>query len=164
MFWVRQAVGGLVATQAMSLLLSGQLSKRPTQVYYGKDKDGLDVYQNQFFKGTSGDVINLITHVKDRGLVEGAGRFVIGKAAPGIRTGFQAAFNINHNGQPIIPKGTDFLPATLRGVGLAALDTAPIPLSGSNLINMKMDPHSDRRKLGEYLSTPFMLLPGSRTA
>lgn len=161
MFWARQAVGGLVATQAMSLLLSQKTSPRPFQVYMGKDKDGQDIYQNMFFKGASGDLINLITQWKDRGLVEGTARTAIGKVAPGLRTGFQAAFNTTYTGQPIVPKGTDFLPATLRGAGMAALDMSPIPLSGANLVRMATGPNADRTTLPEFLTTPFVGVPPS---
>ncbi len=159
MFWTRQVVGGLAATQAMSLMLSGKLSKRPTDVYMGTDNQGQEIYQNMFFKGASGDLITLVKNASTLGPFEGTAKTLIGKAAPGIRTALQMGFNKGWDGQEIIKKGTDFIPATVRGGGIAALDLAPLPLSGGSLYKMATDAHADQRKPIEFATVPFVGMP-----
>jgi len=69
-FWTKQIVGGMAATIAMSLMFSGPDSWkkwRPLQVYLGKDKEGKDVYQNVFFRGSAGDLVSLVSRMWKHG-------------------------------------------------------------------------------------------------
>ena len=54
MFWIKTAILVFGLTAATSLLLSGKLSKDPTRVNMGKDKQGRDITQNIFATGAAG--------------------------------------------------------------------------------------------------------------
>lgn len=140
LFWMRAIVGGLAATQGMSLLMSGKPSKRSTMVYLGTDKEGKEIYQNIFFSGAPGDAVNLVNNVKDYGALLGVARSVAGKEAPIPRTVSQLFMNRNYLGQKIARPDAGTLENTVRGVVAAAKSLAPIPFTVNNLYDMLNPP------------------------
>jgi hypothetical protein len=155
MFWIRQLVGGAIATQLLSLALSQKLSKNPTQVYFGKDKDGQDIYQNIFFKGAAGDVVNFVHNVWDYGAVEGLARTVSAKTAGFSRAGMQFLTNRDYLGHTIVSRDLNPVAGTIRGVGKLAESLAPIPFTVQNLKNMLIGPHADQYTAPEFLTVLF---------
>lgn len=154
MFWIRTIVGGLATNQALSLMFSGHLSRRPTMVYMGKDRDGKDIFQNIVFKGSAGDVTNLITNIHDYGL-QGIARSMAGKGAPVIRTGLQLISNHDYLGHEIAPKGLNPIANTARAGWAATKSLAPIPLSFANMWDMLFGPEAHKYKMPEYFTTMF---------
>ena len=152
-FWMRQLVGGVIATQLLSLLLSKKLSKNPTQVYFGRDRKGKEVYQNVFFKGVSGDVINLVHNVGDYGAIQGLARSMTGKAAPVVRAGLQLASNRNYFGKQIVPKGMNPVAGTVRAAVETAKSLAPVPLSAQGLFEMLAGPDAKQFSKAEVATT-----------
>jgi hypothetical protein len=131
-FWTKQLVAGLISNQMLSLLLSGQLSPRPFQVYEGDDEDGKAVYQNLMFRGSIGDAVNLGTKIETHssegydkngllgafaGILVGAGVFAGGKAAPFTKLGIHLLTGRDDFGRDVTPQGL-------------AADTLPIPIAG----------------------------------
>jgi hypothetical protein len=163
MFWIRTLVGGMVATQAASLMFSQHFSKRPTMVYMGKDVNGEDIYQNVFFKGAPGDATNLVTNIYDYGL-EGIFRTMAGKGSPTVRTGLQLATNKDYLGHEIAPKGMNPLASSVRTAFSAVKSLAPIPLSLTNQVDMLFGPESHKYKWPESLTTMFSGNPPSHVA
>jgi len=160
MFWLRAMVGGMIATQAMSLLLSRHPSKRPTQVYMGLDRDGKEVYQNIFFKGAPGDMANLISNVKDYGALFGLTKTAGGKAGPVVRTGIQAITVKNFFGRAIVPKGMNPIAGTVRGGYELGKDLLPLPWSITNMEEMLFGPERHKYKIPlEVLTTLFAGTP-----
>jgi hypothetical protein len=165
MFWLRAVVGGMVATQAASLMLSRKTSKRPTQVYMGTDHDGKDIYQNLFFKGAPGDIANVIGNVKDYGAVVGLARTVGNKMAPGLRTAMELMRNEKFMGGPVVPKGLNPVAGTVRATFEAAKGIAPIPWSAGNVKDMLFGPDSHKYKIPlEVLTTLFAGTPPSHVS
>ena len=158
-FWLRSIVGGLVATQMLSLLISRKPSPNPTMVYIGKDKDGKDIFQNVFFKGAPGDLVNLVNNVKDYGAVAGLARLMQGKFAPIPRTALQLTTNRNYLGQEIAPKGEGFWANTMADVNAALQGVSPVPLSFQNLKDMLIGPNSDQYTFPEFATTIFAGTP-----
>jgi broad specificity phosphatase PhoE len=154
-FWARQIVGGMVATQLLSLALSQKLSPNPTQVYFGKDKEGQDIYQNVFFKGASGDVINLAHNVSDYGAVEGLARTVSAKSAGLVRMGTQILTNRDYLGHEIVNRNLDPIAGTLRGAAKIVEAGAPIPFTVTNVKDMLIGPHAEDYTAPEFLTTFF---------
>jgi hypothetical protein len=163
MFWIRTLVGGLVATQAASLMFSGKMSKRPTMVYMGKDPEGREVYQNIFFKGAPGDVTNLVTNIYDYGL-QGIARSIAGKGAPVVRTGIQLIGNRDYLGHEIAPKGMNPLASSARTVYAAGKSMLPVPLSLTNQIDMLFGPKAHQYSWPERLATMFAGNPPTHVA
>jgi hypothetical protein len=162
MFWLRAMVGGMIATQLMSMLLSQKPSKRPTQVYMGQDKDGKDIYQNVFFKGAPGDVSNLIYNIKDYGAVIGIARTVGNKMAPVLRTADEIRRNENFFGRALVPKGMNPVAGTVRGAWEVAKGVAPVPWSMGNVKEMLFGPESGKYKIPlEVMTTLFAGTPPS---
>jgi len=153
MFWIRQLAGGAIATQLLSLALSKRLSPNPTQVYFGKDKEGQDIYQNVFFKGAAGDAINLVHNVYDYGAVEGLARTLQAKSAGLVRTGVQALTNRDYLGHTVVSKDLNPIAATVRGAYKIGESLAPVPFSVANLKNMLIGPHADDYTVPEFLTT-----------
>lgn len=154
-FWMRQIAGGLAATQLASLMFSHKPSKNLTQVYMGKDREGKDIYQNIFFKGVSGDVINMVHNVADYGAVQGLARTLAGKAAPLPRAAIQLISNRDYFGHEIAPKGMNPVASTARAATETAKTLAPVPLSLQNAWDMLLGPHAKKYTLPEVLTTPF---------
>jgi hypothetical protein len=148
-------VGGVIATQLASLMFSGRGSPRPTEVYMGRDEDGNEVYQNIFFKGAPGDLVNVVNNVRDYGAVQGVARTMAGKGAPLVRTGIQLATNRNYLGEYIVPKGMNPVAGTVRGAAAAVGSLAPVPLSVGNFKDMLLGPEAHRYKIPEFVTTPF---------
>lgn len=156
-FWTKQLVGGLLATQMLSLLLSKKLSHRPFQVYQGKDPEGKDVYQNVFFRGSVGDAVNLTgkmeQHARDgyekegpagilAGLLVGAGVFVAGKAAPVTKLGLHVLTGRDDFGRDETPQG-------LAG------DVLPIPIIAKNVAQTTTGDGSDKYLWSERMLSLF---------
>ena len=154
-FWIRQLVGGMAATQLLSLAISKKPSKNPTQVYMGQDPSGKDIYQNVFFKGVAGDVLNLVHNVSDYGAVQGLARTMTGKAAPVVRAGLQLATNRDFLGREIVPKGMNPIAGTARAAIEAGKSLAPVPLSVSNIHSMLLGPKAEQYSVPEFLTTLF---------
>lgn len=152
-FWTRQAVGGLAATQMLSLMYSGHLSKNITEVYYGKDAAGNDVYQNVFFKGASGDVINLVHNVHDYGMVEGSARTLASKLAGIPKAFLHLAENKDARGKPLVPKGMHPIASTVRAGESVAKELAPIPIGGSTTYDMMFGPDAWKYSAKEVITT-----------
>jgi hypothetical protein len=163
MFWARTLVGGVVATQAASLMFSGKMSKRPTMVYMGHDRDGQEIYQNIFFKGAPGDATNLVTNIYDYGL-QGIARSIAGKGAPVIRTGIQLIGNRDYLGHEIAPKGMNPVASSARTVYAAVKSMLPVPLSLTNQIDMLFGPEAHKYTWPERLATMFAGNPPSHVA
>jgi hypothetical protein len=163
-FWLRAIIGGMIATQLLSLLLSRKPSKRLTQVYMGKDKQGREIYQNVFFKGAPGDAVNLVNNIHDYGAVLGLSKTLAGKLAPVWRTGMQLATNQNYLHQTLIPKGMHPLAATARGVLEIGKGVAPTPLSVTNIKDMLVGPGHEKYTAPEFLTTTFAGTPPSHVA
>ena len=163
MFWMRTLVGGVVATQAASLMFSRKFSPRPTMVYMGKDPGGLDVYQNLFFKGAPGDMTNLVTNVYDYGL-QGIAKTLAGKGSPTVRTGLQLITNEDFLHHTIAPKEMNPAVSSARTVWSATKSLAPIPLSLTNQVDMLFGPESHQYTWPEPLTTMFAGNPPSHVA
>lgn len=159
MFWAHQYVGGMIATQLLSLAISHQFSDSPTDAYYGEDKDGQKIYQNNFFKGASGDQLSFIHNVKEYGLPIGSLHFAAGKAAPLLRVGLEAVTNRDYLGHQIVNPNLNPVAKTVRGLGKVAWDALPIPFSVDNLYQMLLGPHADRYTKPEVTSTMFSGTP-----
>lgn len=160
-FWLRTAVGGMAATQMLSLALTGAKSKRLTQVYIGKDKQGREIYQNVFFKGAPGDMVNLINNVGDFGLFSGLTRSLAGKLAPVLRTGTAMANNRDYLGHELVAKGLNPVASTVRGGMAIAKSLSPIPFSATNAWDMLAGPDADKYTMPEMFTTFFAGTPPS---
>lgn len=132
-FWAKNIVGGLVATQAMSLMLSGQLSKRPFAVYMGKDGEGKDTYTNMMFRGAPGDLVHVAQLMEEHGLLQGTGTFLGGKAAPFTKAAIHLVTGRNDFGKEIAPKGLSPVANTVRTAGQAVSDLSPIPITAKSI-------------------------------
>jgi len=143
-FWAKSIVGGLVGTQMMSLMLSGQLSKKPFMVYGGKDKDGNDVYTNMMFRGAAGDLVHLATLMQEHGLLAGAGTFAGSKAAPFTKAGVHLITGRNDFGKEIAPKGLSPVANTVRSAGQVASDVSPVPITLKSLYHTSASDEADK--------------------
>ena len=162
MFWLRAIVGGMAATQLMSLLLSGKLSKRPTQAHLGTDADGNEIYQNLFFKGAPGDLANTIGNIQEYGAVEGLLRTMANKEAPLLHTYDELKTNKNFLGRELVPHGMNPIASTVRTAYEGAKGVAPIPWSIANMTEMLFGPDSHKYKIPlEALTTLFAGTPPS---
>jgi hypothetical protein len=155
MFWARQLIGGIALTEATSLMLGHRLSKNPTQVYMGQDRNGEDIYQNLFFKGAGGDAVNLVHNIWDYGAFEGLARTMAGKAAPIGRTALELASNRNFLGRTLIPKGMKPFASTMRGAFEVGKSLAPTPLTLSNWADMLLGPDAGKYSVPEFFTVPF---------
>ena len=155
----------MAATQAASLMLSGKLSKRPTQAYMGTDKDGKEIYQNLFFKGAPGDIANLIANIRDYGAVIGPLHTLGGKMGPAWRSAIEAFRNEDFLGRKIVPKGMNPIAGSARGALHVAVGLSPIPWSLVNMKDMLFGPESAKYKIPlEVLTTLFAGTPPSHVA
>lgn len=156
-FWTKQLVGGMIATEMLSLMHSGQLSRRPFQVYMGKDKNGEEIYQNVFFRGSIGDAVNLAgkmkTHGKEgwekngvpgafAGTLVGAGVFVAGKAAPFAKLGMHVITGRDDFGRDVTP-------------GTLAQDVLPIPIVARTVQHTMLSDDSDKYLWSERILSLF---------
>lgn len=153
-FWIMAAVWGYALTQATSLMLSGKRSKDPTSVYFGKDKNGKDIYQNIFFVGAPGDMVSLIKNIKDYGAVIGTSQTIANKLAPLPKASIDLLTNKNYLGQDIVPKGAGPVAGTGRALYQVGQQALPIPFSGSNLVSMLTDPKKQYTPM-EYFTALF---------
>lgn len=154
--WARSAAYGIAATQAMSLLVGGKLSRHPTMVYLGDDKEGKEIYQPIFFSGAQQDAVNLIGNVQDYGAVSGTVRTIGNKLAPVPRTTYQVLANRDFLGRQIVKKGEPG--ADVKTVKYVAGALAPAPFSVQDMARMLTDPQKQYTK-AEFLTT---VLSGTR--
>ena len=165
LFWLRAIVGGMVGTQLMSLLLSGKLSKRPTQAHLGTDPDGKEIYQNLFFKGAPGDLANTIGNIQEYGAIEGLLRTMANKEAPLLHTYDELKTNRNFLGRELVPHGMNPVASTVRTGYEGAKGLAPIPWSIANTAEMLFGPESHKYKIPlEVLTTLFAGTPPSHVS
>ncbi len=138
-FWIKSAATGLVLTQAMTVLVSGQLSKHPTEVYLGKDKQGKERYSDMFFAGAPKDFVTLLNNVHDYGAIEGTAHSVVAKLGPLARTSGGLLSNRDWMGREIVKKGEGPVMGTAKAAEYAVTQLAPIPFSVSGVAKMLMD-------------------------
>jgi len=162
-FWARTLVGGMVATQAASLMFSGHYSKRPTMVYLGKDVNGEDKYMNIFFKGAPGDATNFVTNIMDYGL-QGIARTLAGKGSPTVRAALQLIANRDYLGHEIAPKDMAWSAKVVRSGMALGKGLMPVPLSMVNEFDMMFGPHAHIYSLPEMLLTMFAGNPPQHVA
>lgn len=151
LFWIRAMLGGMAATQLLSLALTGKKSKRWTQVYMGLDIDGQEIYQNLFFSGAPGDLVNVLSKAHDRGVVNGAARWLAGKYSPLIRAYETAHTGETYLGTKINKPGMNPVAQDVRTIGYMARDLAPIPFSLMNAWEMQFGPKADTYTIKEKL-------------
>jgi len=154
-FWAKSLAGGLVATQLMSLAVSGHYSKKPFMVYSGKDKDGNEVYWNMAFRGAAGDLVNLAQKMQEHGLLTGVGEFAGGKAAPFVKAGVHVLTGRNDFGREIAPKGLNPVANTARSVGQAVSDVSPIPISLKSIQHTTFGDEADKYTWSERVLSLF---------
>lgn len=143
MFWFRSATNGLALTQVTSLLLTGQLSKNPTQVYLGNDDKGKEIYAQIFFAGAPKDFVTQLNAWHRDGAVVGTAEFLSYKLGPLVGTGFKAASNRDWSGKPIIKKPQSATEKTIRGAGFVAGELVPAPFAVKTAAQMITDPDKD---------------------
>ena len=154
-FWAKSVTGGLIATQLMSLAVSGHYSKKPFMVYSGKDKDGNDVYWNMAFRGAAGDLVNLAQKMQEHGLLTGVGEFAGGKAAPFMKAGVHVLTGRNDFGREIAPKGLNPVANTARSVGQAVSDVSPIPISLKSIQHTTFGDEAEKSDWSERVLSLF---------
>ena len=142
-FWLKQGAEALIATQLLSVALSGTYSKRPFQVYHGQDDEGREVYQNVFFRASGGDAINMLSKMEEHGVLGGFGVFVQSKAAPFTKLAMHTMTGRDDLGREITPKGMDWKAATVRGLGNALGDVSPVPLTLRQVYRQATDNTAD---------------------
>lgn len=142
-FWMRSALTGMAATQAMSVMVSGQMSTHPSEVYLGKDKNGREVYANMFFAGAPKDFITFMNNVSDYGAIVGTAHTIASKLSPLARGSMELMTNKDWMGRDIVKKGKGALSATAAGAWHLASEAAPIPFSVSNTVKMLTDTEHD---------------------
>jgi hypothetical protein len=133
-FWVKTAVYGAASTQALSLMYTGQPSDRPTEVYMGEDSLGRKIYQNVFFKGAPGDLVTLVGDMHDYGALVGTMRFMANKMAPLIRAAPRFASGVDYTGRKLIDPNISPTAKNLRGLGILARETLPVPFVGQTIV------------------------------
>lgn len=142
-FWIRSFVTGMAMTQAMSIMVTGQHSSHPTEVYLGKDKHGREIYSNMFFAGAPKDMITFLNNIEDFGAVVGLARTVSSKLSPLVRGAVELGSNKDFMGRDIVTKGKGFLTNTAAGAWHIASQAAPIPFSVTNTVKMLTDTEHD---------------------
>lgn len=159
MFWIRTLVGGLLLNQLLSLLFSGHVSKRPTMVYLGLDKDGNEIYQNIVLRGAAGQLANALANIIEYGGVEGPLRTIGQSAGPGFRAWNESQKNETFLGREIAPKGMNPLASTARGAIEMGKSLLPFPWSFANAWEMLAGPDADKYQKKELLTTLFAGTP-----
>lgn len=154
-FWAKSLTGGLIGTQLLSLMFSGQYSKKPFMVYMGKDKNGEDVHQNLLFRGSSGDLVNLASRMEDHGMLVGAGEFLGGKAAPFTRAGVHLITGQDEFGREIAPKGLNPIANTARAAGKLISDVLPVPIALRSLQRTSFADDADKYSWSERVLSTF---------
>ena len=142
-FWIRSTLTGMAMTQAMSILVSGQQSSHPSEVYLGKDKDGREIYSDMFFAGAPKDMITFLNNMEDFGAISGLAQSIRSKLSPLLRTGSELAANRDWMGREIAPKGKGALSNTEASAWHVATGIAPIPFSVTNTIKLLTDTEHD---------------------
>lgn len=143
-FWIKSFATGLALNQAASVLISGQLSKQPTNVYLGKDPEGKEMYANWFFAGAPKDFITWINNLHDYGAVVGTAQTIGNKLGPLLGTYEQLKSNRDWTGREIVKRGEGPVAGTLHGAEAAAGRLLPIPFWMTDIERLLTDdkPHS----------------------
>jgi len=143
MFWIKSFSTGIAMSQGASLLISGQLSKHPTEVYLGKDKNGKEVYANWFFAGAPKDSITWMSRVQKDGAITGTAEFLTFKLGPIAGTLLGLVENREFSGKPITKPSQGTAEKTARELGFVGERLLPVPFSVSNVARMMMDPDKE---------------------
>jgi hypothetical protein len=133
-FWLKSTATGLTMTAAASLAFTGQLSKHPTEVYLGKDKQGKEVYSNIFFAGAPRDFITWMNRVQKDGGLTGTVDFMAFKAAPLLSIAPRLYINKDWQSRPITTPKQGFVEKTARQAAFAVEEAAPVPFSIKDII------------------------------
>lgn len=154
-FWIRSILTGMVLSYGISCLLNRKLQKPTwqnfTNVRLPNDRVGKEVYQNWFFAGAPGDMVNLINNVADFGVIQGFAQSLSAKLSPFLKSGIQIITNRNYLGQEMIPRGMGVVAGTARSLYTLILNLLPIPFSLSTFLQMFTDPNKQYTR-EEYLS------------
>jgi hypothetical protein len=154
LFWLKSIMWGLALTAGTSLLMSGHVSKDPTRVALGRDKNGKELDDNVYFVGAPGDLSLLIHNSKRYGAVVGLARTIGSKLGPFPRAAINMSSNQDAAGRQIIPKSTNknligqtvpkHQPGALEKTGIGAEELVkeilPVPFSVTSIAQMLMDP------------------------
>jgi len=167
------AVSALLGTAALSWLWSRKLSKDPTRVILGKDREGHDVDDNLFFVGAIGDLSTLIHNVARYGALVGTARTFASKFGPVTKTAVALSSNKSarggsdiiprtisksvYTGQPLPrtgPRGGRSRPPTwgeknVLGAEEAAGNTLPVPFTVTTIAKMLANP-KEHYRLSQY--------------
>jgi hypothetical protein len=150
-FWIKSFATGLALNQAASILLSGQMSKQPTNVYLGKDAQGKEMYTNWFFAGAPRDFITWINNIHDHGAIVGTAQSIGNKMGPLVGTFEQLRSNRDWTGKEIVKRGEGPVEGTVHGAEAAAGRLLPIPFWMTDLTRLLTD--SEPHSYWDYLST-----------
>lgn len=142
-FWIRSTLTGMALTQAMSIMVSGQHSSHPAEVYLGKDKDGREIYSDMFFAGAPKDMITFLNNVEDFGAVVGLAHSIGSKLSPVFRGVSELIANRDWMGREIAQKGKSALTNTAAGAWHFGSDVVPIPFSLTSVLRLLTDPSHD---------------------
>jgi hypothetical protein len=154
-FWTKQILGGLIATQLLSLALGHRMSRRPYQVYMGEDPSGREVYQNVFFRGSAGDLVSLGTKMEDHGLFVGTGVFIGGKLAPFTKAVMHVITGRDDLGHEIAPKRLSPAANTVRSGGALVSDVSPVPIVARSAYRQMAGDGSDQFLWSERILSLF---------
>jgi len=139
-FWIKSFATAYVMTQGMSLLLTGQPSKQPFNVYLGKDDKGKEMYSSIFLAGAPKDAVGLVTKVMKDGFPTGAIEFSINKASPLFGTGSRMLLNKDWQGKPIMKQSDSFGEKTGKELGFGAEQLFPAPFVVKDMTERFMNP------------------------
>jgi hypothetical protein len=150
-FWARGALVGVALNEGMSLLLTGEFSDDPSQVYLGKDKDGHKHYASWFFAGAHSDWINLVKNCIDFQATGGVTQSISNKLAAMPRFAGRLLGRRTYTGQPLFPKGMPPGSTEARMAVYAATQMGPVPFTMANPLEMYFGP--EHYTVPEYIGT-----------
>ena len=154
MFILKALAYAAVATQLLTLALTGKPSPHLFKVVFGYDKDGKEISLNLFARGNVGDIINWVDNMMNHGgPIQGTVRTFGNKLAAVPRAINHQLNNENAIHQPITKKGMHPVAAAARSAKTAAQDLLGIPFSATNAADLL----SEHREPWEY---GVMLLSG----
>jgi hypothetical protein len=142
-FWLKSFATGYAMTQGMSLMLTGQMSKQPFNVYLGKDDKGKEMYSSMFLVGAPKDAVGLVTKVMKDGFPTGAVEFSINKASPLFGTGARMLVNKDWEGKPITKGKDDAGTKTVKELAFASGQLFPAPFVVKDIGERMLNPDED---------------------
>ena len=142
-FWLKSFATGYAMTQGMSLMLTGQMSKQPFNVYLGKDDKGKEMYSSMFLVGAPKDAVGLVTKVMKDGFPTGAVEFSINKASPLFGTGARMLVNKDWEGKPITKDKDDVGTKTTKELAFASGQLFPAPFVVKDIGERMLNPDED---------------------